>query len=541
MRRTAGVLAAVAGFVLAAAAAPAWAAPVQPASCRTSFDVPGADCGIVTVPIDRAGGVPGNIRLFVERVAARKAKSKSTIVLFPGGPGAAASIYAKELIGEYGKALDDHDLLVFDQRGTGRSDYLDCDASLTPTYFVPAGEDARQFSKTVERCAKKLGPRRWFYTTHDTVQDLEDVRQALGIDKFVLVGVSYGTVDAMAYAQDHPDHVDRIVLDSLVAGDGLDPFALNLVRALPRVLQQICRGGGCDGITTDPVADLATLVARLQKGPLRATRPVRLAGCAVRPAITRGRVFALIQAADEEPDLAAQLPVAIGEAARGRPYQLSELEAYSSSYLLRCFARKVLSKFLAPLHGRRDDLNLEATSFSPAVEIATVCEESTLPWPRDAAFSARRRLAEQTLAPLPDSAFAPLDRATVLAGSLVGLCKFWMAAPQPRAPLPDALPDVPTLIFAGLDDLRTPAEDASALAAATPRARLVLVPDVGHSVMSDSACAARAFAHFMVDEPISDCHRSPTHQPKPAARVKSLQELLVEALKNLPGFPGLRL
>jgi pimeloyl-ACP methyl ester carboxylesterase len=535
MRRTARVLAAIAGLVLAAAGAPASAAPVRHASCQTSFDIPGADCHTITVPIDRSGGVPGNVNLFVERVAARTSPSKSTIVLFPGGPGAATSIYGRQLVREYGKALDDHDLLLVDQRGTGRSDYLDCDADLTPNYLVPAGQDAHQFSKTVERCAKKLGPKRWHYTTRATVADLEDVRQALGIDKFVLVGVSYGTVDAMAYARAHPDHVDRMVLDSLVSGDGLDTFGLNLVHALPRFLGQVCRGGGCNGITTDPVADLQTLVARLQQGPLRARRPVRAAGCAIRPAITRSRLFALLQSADENPQLAAQLPVAIGEAARGRPYQLSELELLNggSFYVFRCFMKQMLSKLPAKPHGMREDQQLVLRSFSGAVEIATVCEESALPWPRDAVFSARGRLAEQALAPLPDSAFAPLDRATVLAGSIVGLCKFWTTAPAAEAPLPEALPDVPTLILAGLDDLRTPAEDAMALAASMPRAHLLLVPDVGHSVMSGSPCSLRAFAHFMVDEPISECHLTATHNPAPAPHVQSLQEQMDQLLKYI--------
>jgi pimeloyl-ACP methyl ester carboxylesterase len=535
MRRTAGVLAATAGLVLAAAVAPAWAAPVRAAPCNTSFDIPGAACRTVTVPLDRSGAVQGDVHLFVERLNASKTKSKSTIVLFPGGPGGATSIYGRELVAEYGKALDDHDLLLVDQRGTGRSDYLNCDRDLTPSYPVPAGQDARQFSKTVERCAKKLGPKRWYYTTRETVADLEDVRQALGIDKFVLVGVSYGTVDAMAYANAHPDHVDRIVLDSLVSGDGLDAFGLKLVHALPRFLGQVCRGGGCSGFTTDPVADLQTLVARLQQGPLRAKRPVRAAGCAARLAITRGRLFGLIQSADEDPELASQLPVAIAEAARGRPYQLAELLASKggSYHLMSCFAKRLFSSLIGKPHGMREDQQLILRSFSGAVEVATVCEESSLPWPRDAAIWDRGRLAEQALAPFPDSAFAPLDRATVLAGSLVGMCKFWTAGPDPAPAMPTTLPDVPTLILAGLDDLRTPAEDAMALAAALPHAHLLLVPDVGHSVMTSSHCSLRAFAHFMVDEPISDCHRADTHKPVPAAHVKSFEQQINELLKIL--------
>ena len=91
--------------------------------------------------------------------------------------------------------------------------------------------------------------------------------------------------------------------------------------------------------------------------------------------------------------------MAQSEAARGRPYQLSELELLNggSFYVFRCFMKQMLSKLPAKPHGMREDQQLVLRSFSGAVEIATVCEESALPWPRDAVFSARGRLAEQAL------------------------------------------------------------------------------------------------------------------------------------------------
>ena len=137
---------------------------------------------------------------------------------------------------------------------------------------------------------------------------------------------------------------------------------------------------------------------------------------------------------------------------------------------------------------------------------------------------------------MPDEAFAPLDRATVLAASIVPLCKFWMAASEPAPEAPPVLPDVPTLIIAGLDDLRTPAEDALALARTSPHGHFLLVPDVGHSVISSSPCARRALWHFMASELIGECHRTAQHKPAPTKRVRSLQSLLDEALKDFPGL-----
>jgi pimeloyl-ACP methyl ester carboxylesterase len=395
---------------------------------------------------------------------------------------------------------------------------------LTPTYYVPAGAQLQQLAKAVERCAHKLGPRRTFYTTRETVEDLEDIRRAAGIDKLVLVGVSYGSRDAMAYARTYPEHTERVVLDSLVADPGVDPFSIDSVRAIPRVLERLCRGDGCRGITSDPVADLRTLVARLAQGPLRAKRAVSAAGCRVRPPITRSRLYGLFAAADVDPTLLAQLPVAVAQAARGDAYQLSELVAgLQGAHLYACAFAKIIANGRSQRRFEvRDEVKLVDKTFSPADQVATLCEEGPLPWRRDAPPSERRRATELALSTFPDSAFDPFDRSTVLYSSTATLCKYWLAAPEPPLLPTGPLPAIPTLILAGLDDLRTPGEDALALARATPTAQFLAVPDVGHSVLSSSGCGRRAFAHFMAGQPISPCHAFPVHRPAPARRVESI-------------------
>src|SRR2546426_702926 len=80
-------------------------------------------------------------------------------------------------------ALFTRDLMVSDQRGTGLSGALDCDALHEP---LDPTEQAT-------RCASQLGARRGFYRTPDSVADIEALRQAAGYDKLVLFGVSYGT------------------------------------------------------------------------------------------------------------------------------------------------------------------------------------------------------------------------------------------------------------------------------------------------------------------------------------------------------------
>jgi pimeloyl-ACP methyl ester carboxylesterase len=275
-------------------------------------------------------------------------------------------------------------------------------------------------------------------------------------------------------------------------------------------------------------------VQKLEQGPIRARHPVTLLGCRIRPAITRSRVYGMLQQVDEDPQLLSQFPIALAQAAKGRPYQLSILVASQSDYLTFCALTKLIKRLIPQPRGIGEDLEVLEKSFSNGEQTARLCEESVLPWPRESVPSVRQDIAEQALSGYGDSAFAPLDRATVLASSLIPMCKFWRAGnPTPPFGL-TTLPPVPTLVVSGMDDLRTPTEDAAALAATSPTARLLRVPDIGHSAIGSSGCARRALGHFLKDEPISECHMSAQHSPKPAKRVPSLQEQLEAFLKRLP-------
>ena len=72
------------------------------------------------------------------------------------------------------------------------------------------------------------------------------MRQALGVDKIALFGVSYGTKHALAYALAHPTHVERLLLDSEVLPDR-DPLD-TIAPDDPDLDQRICTNNVCPGI-----------------------------------------------------------------------------------------------------------------------------------------------------------------------------------------------------------------------------------------------------------------------------------------------------
>ena len=138
---------------------------------------------------------------------------------------------------------------------------------------------------------------------------------------------------------------------------------------------------------------------------------------------------------------------------------------------------------------------------STALFTATTCEEMRIPWPRTAPPdpAERRRQAEAAAALLPDQAFLPFDRASLLENDLLQLCDRWPASPVEPTFGPGPLPDVPVLLLEGEEDLRTPVEGAQRVAAQFPQAKLVVAPDTGHSALGSDAsgCTERAFGQLL--------------------------------------------
>ena len=416
----------------------------------------GASCSTVTVPLDRSGNVAGTIALRVARLRAPR-KSRTPVVALTGGPGQAARGSINDYAADLGATvLRQRDLIAFDSRGTGASGAINCPEMQRAA--VPRDTAA------AEACAKRLGEQRRFYTTIDQAEDLEAVRVALGEDKLVLYGISYGTKLALTYARLHPDRVEALVLDSVVPAEGSSALSQEIIGAMPRVLG------------AKRVAQIARLVSQIRVAP------------AVGPAVdARGRrhrvtaypasIFDVLLAGDFNRVLRQALPPAIRAVEAGDP-----------APLMRLILNAQEAERLAVPH----------TVFSAGLYAATSCEEIAFPWAPNASFQDRARMA---LEAAKKAAFqTPFSAEDILTLDWIALCLRWPLTPGPR-PLPEATPDVPALLLSGSADVRTPLQDARRVQAQLPRARLITVPGVGHSVVGTdpSGCARRALRAFLRD------------------------------------------
>jgi pimeloyl-ACP methyl ester carboxylesterase len=507
---TLAVAAVTSVLALAGFPSPSKGSTLGSAPCAES---PAFTCSSLAVPLERSGTAPGTISLSVARKLASATPSRSAVVALAGGPGQAALPLSEFIAQAIAPALGSRDLLVFDQRGTGTSDPLGCRA-----FEVPSGMPASQL---FEACASELGPARGGFTSEESVQDIEALRQAGGYEKLVLYGTSYGTKVALEYAERYPQNVEALVLDSVVPTDGPEPFAIPTFQAIGGVLGELCSAGACAGISSNPLHDVAVLTARLSKKALSGSV---YDGAGKRHASTLNEVGLLdiLLAGDLNPALRALLPAAVRSALSGNPDPLLRLQA--------------LAEGLIPSVPRERGGEGEP-EVDEALYVATTCEESPFPWQRSAPASTRLGEASAYLFSQPASAFYPFNAATAFGSSLAPDCASWPDASQPPAPA-SPLPNVPTLILSGEQDLRTPTSGALRVAAQIPDAQLLVVPFTGHSVIGSdlSDCASLAVSAFFAGNAVQPCQpASDEFTPTPITPPKLA---LVHPPRALGGRPG---
>ncbi len=471
--------------VLLAAGTCAWTATAQAqiawAPCGNSNEYA---CGHLTVPLQPGGTAPGTITLAMRRHRAPVGEAHEAIIALAGGPGQAAIPFAEDFAHLLGPIASTRDLIVFDQRGIGLSHPLSCHR-----FELNAGGPAGQ---QISECAAQLGSEHSDYTTADTVADIEAIRQAGDYEKLVLYGTSYGTKVAERYAQTYPSHVSALVLDSVVPPNGPEPLDLPTFAAIPRVLRQLCAHRACAHITPEPVADLSRLIGRMHGGSLSG-RWIDGDGHAHTLRFDADTLLDVLIAGDLEPVLRTEFPAAVSSAASGDDAPFARL--------LREFAQR----------GEGGEAESPSESFDTPLYYATSCEDELFPWNR--ASSPAKRLNEATaqIRDLPVSKIAPFEPANVLAIGDMPACAFWPYSTPAPAPTQAPFPSVPTLILSGADDLRTPTANAREVAVQIPGSHLVVVPEVGHSVLGSdlSGCAGRALQALFKPAPIKPCTGGP--------------------------------
>lgn len=190
-------------------------------------------CVAITVPLDHFDPANPETIEVVFAVSPAKGDRKGMLVqAFPGGPGGEGISYASTFYYPP-RVVSHYDIVFFDQRGVGLSNPLECKKAYA-NYFLgylntndTVGEEgydtpeeqqtAIQAAKSfVDDCVTEIGidpAKLKFFNTDQVAEDIESFRQAIGEDKFMLYGVSYGTSVAQTYARAHSNHLSGLILD----------------------------------------------------------------------------------------------------------------------------------------------------------------------------------------------------------------------------------------------------------------------------------------------------------------------------------------
>lgn len=442
-------------------------APTAPIFIETACDLPDLSpdmaprlrCGTVGVPRHPGDPISGVFDLSVVVVRSTNPAPLPDPVLFiSGGPGSPLTIYA-EAQGRHPYAPD-RDLILVDQRGTGRSQPricrdLDRDflAASLAIASVPSAETLRKSHDLHMACrdeAVTRGIDLADFGTTVTVEDLERVRVALGVDRWNVVGESYGTTVAMNLLARHPETVRSAVLDSLYPPDpDLPPWSKRVADATEAFLAFCGRDEACSSLYPDLAGTYRDAMRRLASEPLVAAVPPSLGF----------------------PGDAVRLTPTLLEAVVG-------LMVYYPSYY------RALPRLIAAV--RDGDVRPFEAGLAALLAAASVEDNEGL----RAAVECRDRPR--------DRARAPADLQTLDAMLLPGVCADWSSlGPPPLIPVGTT---VPVLVLAGeFDPNIEPELSRHVTDRIGPRARWLLFPQVGHNVRHFSPCAAKIVSEFIVD------------------------------------------
>jgi pimeloyl-ACP methyl ester carboxylesterase len=227
----------------------------------------GAICGSVTRPLDPSGRVPGtiaiNYRLYPH--TDQNAPLKGTIVSQEGGPGypSTGTSYDYKLL--FAPLRADHDLLMIDQRGTGRSGALDCPSLQHSPLRTP---------HDIGDCGKHLGDAADLYGTRLAAQDMAAVLDSLGIQTIDYYGDSYGTFFGQVFSALYPKRIRSMVLDGAYPVIGETPWYSNSAAVVRKSFNESCaRAPYCASLSGTYLGRIRQLLDAVRKAPITGQAP----------------------------------------------------------------------------------------------------------------------------------------------------------------------------------------------------------------------------------------------------------------------------
>lgn len=236
-----------------------------------------------------------------------------------GGPGQSAIDNASSFESTFKKIRETRDILLIDQRGTGRSNLLQCsgpeDSNQSPLTINERDVDTLAEAR---KCLQQLDADVSMYNSSVAIHDFEAVRQVLGYKKLHLYGISYGSRMAQLYMRHYSDALATVTLDGVVPmQQSVIAVGLSVDRALQGVLDECADDPVCASKYPNLNQTLDELNRELHESPIRADIFHPLTGEPDELLLTRDKVLGILRLSMYSPATRSLLPLAIQQAAQG--------------------------------------------------------------------------------------------------------------------------------------------------------------------------------------------------------------------------------
>ena len=411
--------------------------------------------------------------------AARGSATAAPILFLNGGPGDRVRIRTDDEIRDWADWLEretwthERDFIVLAQRGTNWTDAnLACAELGDPRLYAGAAEqpgaetDWRTDTKRgYQACRDRLaaaGHDLAAYSTYQSAKDVAGLRRAMGVDAWVLYGISYGTRLALTVMRDHADGIAAAVLDSVwppEVGVGIDDAAA-FMATLTKIADACRADAACNDRYPDVVGAFVSSIERLRRAPVEIAVP------------GTGGAKTLYVLYD---------PTLFVDTLYFAMYWWDTVKTIPKA--LDGFARSDFDAFVGLARDYVDDPQYEAFAHGAATAINcndSLAADAAVDW--DAQMAAYPFLREW-IEDFNDDTF----------------CDGWALDAARRGTATPTVSDIPTLLLAGRLDVATPADYARMTAARLSASHLFVFPAMSHDVIDSHECATDLVAAFLAD------------------------------------------
>lgn len=451
--------------------------PFQPMMGQT------VECGFVVVQEVHGDPDSGEIRIAVARFIGQDGDA-DPLMLLSGGPGEKTTANAGFVAVSFSAISPERDLILFDQRGVGRSEpALECpeweEAQLALLQEVPDSDRMMEVNYTeLLACGERLideGYNLSAFNSLENAADVRDIAQVFGYDQVNLIGVSYGSLLAQHVIREYPELVRSAVIDSVLPLEGSFFYDTldSAVVAINRLLDACAADEACNSAYPNLREVLFETIDRLNTEPVEITITHPLTGEQYDSYLGGDTVLSLLTIYLYQTPTLPQLPSVIDD-------------VYNENYE----AIAQLANFLPVAY----------QSLSRGMQYSVQCAE-------DVIGVTTEQYLERTMA-IPPQLRGQGDIEVLAEHSPLALCENWPVEtldPSVKTPL---VSDVPVLLFGGEFDPVTPFVYAEQVAATLSNSYAYEVPAVGHSVLLASECTRTIATQFINDpsaEPDAAC------------------------------------